>query len=397
MTRDEVRNLMHDYYDNLLSADEKSRIESYLEEFEDIAKEYELLRKLLDKAQTLPIGIKTPKSVLEKVSDELLTKSLEKIESDKQKKLRELTENTEKEGEKRKKLKKIGGITSSQISEPSSVSSKKFPKKILIIVLVLLLCIAGYFAYDYLITNLPWQLRAEYGQYQIGPNISSKQTLNEQEVLSTLDSSKVALTVPNAGRIELRSFSSVQLIKGKDKDNIISLLSGKLYAECKIDDPRLTIKTLPVNIIAKGGDFSVDVDDQGDVNVKTQNGIVLLESSKEKLLLIQDHVCKVKPNGNIGIPYHIDAAPELVQLIYAASFDEQKVFNPAQILALATPLDGITLLYLIKEINNRSDRSAIYQKLSEFYPPPPGITQEGIINLNEEMFETWLNDIEWQI
>lgn len=156
MTRDEVRNLMHDYYDNLLSADERSTIESYLEEFDDIAKEYELLRKLLDKAQTLPIGIKTPNSILEKVSDELLTKSLEKIESDKQKKIRELTENTEKEGEKRKKLKKIGGITSSQVSEPSPIPSKKIPKKILIIAFVILLCVAGYFAYDYFSTNLPW-------------------------------------------------------------------------------------------------------------------------------------------------------------------------------------------------------------------------------------------------
>ena len=397
MTRDEVRNLMHDYFDDLLSADERSTIESYLEEFDDIAKEYELLRKLLDKAQTLPIGIKTPDTILKKVSDELLTKSLEKIESDKQKKLRELTENTEKEGEKRKKLKKNGGVTSSQISEPSSVASKKFPKKIFIIALVILLCIAGYFAYDYFVTNLPWQLRAEYGQYQIGPNISSKQVLDEQEILSTLDSSKVAVTIPNAGRIELRSFSSIRLIKGKDKDNIISLLSGKLDAKCKIDDPRLTIKTLPVNIIAKGGNFSVGVGDQGDVNVKTQNGIVQLESSKEKLILIQDHSCKVMPNGNIGIPYHIDAEPEFVKLVLNISFDEQEIFNPAQILALATPLDGITLLYLIKEIKNPSDRLTVYQKLVEFYPPPPGITQQGIINLDPEMYEIWLNDIEWQI
>lgn len=87
MTRDEVKNLVHDYFDNLLSPEEKSRIESYLEEYEDTAKEYELLKKLLTKAELLPIGIKTPDTLLGKISDELHSKSLEKIEEDKQKNL----------------------------------------------------------------------------------------------------------------------------------------------------------------------------------------------------------------------------------------------------------------------------------------------------------------------
>lgn len=78
MTRDDVRNLMHDYFDGLLSLDEKDTIESYLEEYEDLAAEYELLNKLIKKAQSLPIGIKTPQTVLSKISDELLSQSLEK-------------------------------------------------------------------------------------------------------------------------------------------------------------------------------------------------------------------------------------------------------------------------------------------------------------------------------
>lgn len=397
MTRDEVRKLMHDYFDELLSAEERSAIESYLEEYDDLVQEYGLLKKLLEKAQSLPIGIKTPDTVIDKISDELLSKSLQKIESNKQQRLRELTEQTEREGEKRKKspIKKSKSKTTETYTEEKS--KRYFPKKPFILLLVLIICVGGYFAYDYFKTNLPWKLKVEYGQYQIGPSISSKTTLDKKETLSTLDSTKVSVNVPNAGRIDVESFSSLQLIKGKDKDNIVFLIAGNIEAECKIDDPSLTVKTEPVDIVAKGGDFSVRLGDQGNVEVQTGNGIVKLSNKKEELLLIQDHNCRVLSTGNIGIPYHINANPALVDLVLQASFEGEQTINLQQLLSLATPLDGITLLYLIKETKNRADRLSIFLKLNEFYPVPPGITQEGIINLDPTMFDTWRKDIEWQI
>lgn len=398
MTRDEVRNLMHDYFDNLLSAEERSTVESYLEEYEDIAQEYELLGKLLDRSQKLPIGIKTPDTVINKISDELLSQSLEKIESDKQQKLREFTENVEKEGEQRKKLK---GQQKRKTNTSNDTSSFQLPKRSikvpLIFLLIVIIIVGGYFAYGFLSTNLPWNLKQEYGTYQITPSSSNKQTLDEQETLTTLDSSKVDVIVPNAGKLELRSFSSLQLIKGTDTDNIALLTSGRVDAYCKIDAPRLTIKTRPVDVIARGGDFSVMLDDVGNVNVRTQNGLALLSNEIEELLLIQDHNCKILSDGNIGIPYHVNSDTALVQLILEASFNKNIPVDLDKLLSLVTPLDGITLLYLIKEAKNPADRLTIFLKLNEFYPVPSGVTQDGIINLNPDMFDLWRNEIEWQI
>jgi len=398
MTRDEVRNLMHDYYDSLLSAEDRSSVESYLEEYEDLLREYELLGKLLEKAHSLPIGIKTPDTIVSKISDELLSKSLEDIESTKQQRLRELTEQVEREGEKRKKgLINKKGKSDTAETKVEKTYKKGYPKLPLILILVLIICVGGYFAYNYFKTNLPWKVKAEYGQYQIGSTVSSKKTLDENETLSTLDSTRVSINVPNAGRLVAHSFSSLQLIKGNDNDNVVSLISGKIEVNCKIDNPSLRIKTNPVDIIAKGGDFSIEIEDQGDVDIQTANGVVKLQNKQDELLLIQDHNCKVLSNGSIGIPFHINANSEFVAMVSGASLNSNESVDLEKLLKLATPLDGITLLYLIKKSSSQSDRLTIFLRLNEFYPVPPSVTQYGIINLDSDMFEKWREEIEWQI
>ena len=157
------------------------------------------------------------------------------------------------------------------------------------------------------------------------------------------------------------------------------------------------VQTRPVDIIAKGGDFSVVLDDQGDVNLQTGNGMVELVNNKEELLLIQDHKCKILSDGNIGIPYHVNANPALVELVLQASFSGEQTIDLGQLLTLSTPLDGLTLLYLIKETKKPSERLPLFLQLNEFYPVPQGVTQEGILNMDAGMFETWREDIEWQI
>ncbi len=398
MTRDEVKNLVHDYFDNLLSPEEKSRIESYLEEYEDTAKEYELLKKLLTKAELLPVGIKTPDTLLGKISDELLSKSLEKIEEDKQKKLRQLTENTEAVGEERKKIseslvsKRKSGFTSSNETDAAKVKSTK-P---LIILVVLLMAVGAYFLYDFLNTNLPWQLKLEYGNYQIG-TAGQKSSIDIEETLTTFDSTKVAMIIPNAGRVDVGSFSSLKIIKGKDSDNIFSLVLGKIYGNCRIDNPKLKIKTNLADIEVIAGRFTLELNNSGDLNLATDNGMLKVTTPAREILLVKDHRLRISANGNIGMPIHLRTNAQLAEIIEQFSFGDSKVIDHGLILQLATPIDGLTLLHLIMKAKTIEERIPIFEKLSEFYPLIPGITNEGILNLDKNMLDEWHRDIEWQL
>ncbi|MDZ7764013.1 MAG: hypothetical protein U5K00_06245 [Melioribacteraceae bacterium] len=393
MTRDEVRNLMHDYFDNLLSQEERSSVESYLEEYEDVAQEYELMSKLLVKAESLPVGIKTPDTIIKEISNALMSKSLEKVEKRKQDRIREITEKSDKKSQKKvvKDQKESAGN--------GELQTKKTPFLKYIIVLVVLIALAagGYFVLKMLDTNLPWTIKAEYGQYQINGIYTPTTELKLNNTLTTFDSTRVAILVPDAGRVFVNGFTMVKVVQGNDVENIISLQSGSLDVKCRIDEPNLKIETMPAMLNSLGGDYKVSTYSQENVKIETGNGAVKILNPTEELTLIQRHVCEVKRNGEIGIPYHVNANEELVTLINKAAFDKNAVINYSPILELASSTDGISLFYLMKETKNEADRLAIYMKLNELFPAPPGITQEGIMSLNERMLNTWREDIIWQL
>ena len=398
MTRDAVRNAMHDYFDGLLSVSEKETIDSFLEEYPDVAAEYELLSKLINKAQSLPIGIKTPNTIIETVSDELLSQSLKKIESDKQKRLKELTESVEKEGGKRQKLKlskgsKVTGQTSTKSGDKSQKGSIKTP---LILLVIILLAVGGYFLYDYLNTNLPWQVKNIYGQYQID-NLFNKNSIDINQKLITQDSSRASVVIPSSGKVDVRTYSTIKVDRGKDGNNIVSLIAGKINVECEIDRPGLVIKSKPASVTVLAGNISASLTDQGDLIVSTGNGFVEIFNKKESILVGRDYNCKVLGNGNIGIPYHFDTDQNLVELLDKISFGNGSVADVDVVLSLAQPRDGISLLYLLKEAKNSKERLPIFLKLNELYPVIPGITQEGIMKLDKEMLNLWRIEIEWQI
>lgn len=393
MTRDEVRNLMHDYFDNLLAQEERSSVESYLEEYDDVAKEYELMSKLLVKAETLPIGIKTPDTIIKEVSNALMSKSLEKVEKRKQDKIREITEKSDKKSQK----KVLKNEKDSAGNGEQETKKTPFLKYIIIFFILIALAAGGYFVLKMLDTNLPWTIKAEYGQYQINGIYTPTNELQLNNTLTTFDSTRVTILVPDAGRVFVNSFSMVKVVQGNDVENIISLQSGSLDVKCKIDEPNLKIETMPAMLTSLGGDYKVSTYAQENVKIETGNGAVKISNPTEELKLIQKHVCEVKSNGEIGIPYHVNAGEELVALINKAAFNKNAVINYSPILELATSTDGISLFYLMKETKNETDRLAIYMKLNELFPAPPGITQEGIMSLNERMLNTWREDIIWQL
>ncbi len=391
MTREEVKELMHDYMDDLLSAEDRSTVDSYLEEYEDIAKEYELLNKLLEKAEALPVGIKPPEDLMKKVSNELLSFSIEKVAKNKQTKLQEFTEKSDssekRDDEKVKKVKKE--------SAPKSTGATL--KAMLILIVLGIVSIGGYFFYDMLIDNFPWKLKAEYGQYTVNGAFANSNQITGKDQITTFDSSRVAVNIPNSGKLILESFTSIKIIQGKDSENIIALDNGRLEAEVKIDEPALKITTPPVALISLGGEFSIEILNSGEVFVQTRNGLVNLKSNIEDLLLIQDHKCKISLAGEIGIPIHNEASEEMRQLIEQAGFGNDAIINYSLILDKASPQDGVTLFYLLKDANNKADRAAIFDKLNNMYPVPPGVTKQGIVNLKDKMLEQWLSEIDWQI
>ena len=63
-------------------------------------------------------------------------------------------------------------------------------------------------------------------------------------------------------------------------------------------------------------------------------------------------------------------------------------------LSQSRPRDTLTLWHLLARVNGE-DRVRVYEKMAAYSPPPPGVTREGVLQLNQEMLEMWRHELEW--
>jgi hypothetical protein len=59
-----------------------------------------------------------------------------------------------------------------------------------------------------------------------------------------------------------------------------------------------------------------------------------------------------------------------------------------QLLALSRERDTLTLWHLLYRTEN-NDRILVYERLAELAPPPPGVTRDGVLQLDETQLRLW--------
>jgi hypothetical protein len=55
--------------------------------------------------------------------------------------------------------------------------------------------------------------------------------------------------------------------------------------------------------------------------------------------------------------------------------------------------DTLTLWHLLARVDG-DDRVHVYEKMAALVPPPPGVTREGVLRLDQQMLDTWKNTLE---
>jgi len=54
----------------------------------------------------------------------------------------------------------------------------------------------------------------------------------------------------------------------------------------------------------------------------------------------------------------------------------------------ARPRDTLTLWHLLARLEG-TDRSLVYERLAALSPPPPKVTRDGVLQLDDEMLPAW--------
>lgn len=406
MNCEEIKISLHDFVDELLDENRKKEIEIHLKSCNNCFAEYKRIKKFFDKLKNMPYAIEPPNDIITILSEELLKKAVEDQAEEKPQPKVNIRKLKREQIKQEKILKNARGairksrvtksIFTTKISAPIAPSFSLDPKKTILTLLPLVLIVVGYFVYDFMLINSPWKVRTITGNVIINGQISVSERWDENESLVTDSFSKAVINVPNTARIEVDANSFLILQKAKDKQNRIKLVKGNIRIINSSLMPYLSIEVDHSVIQDRGGTFEISIDDNSIVAIKVDYGYVEIEQKGRTYFIDEGYTCEIRPNSHPGTPYRINAPEELKSEIKKFDYENGGDNSLQQIISLSTESDMLTLLALIERVSE-SFRSTLFNKISAYFPPPTGVTLEGIVKLDRDMLEKWWFEIEWQI
>lgn len=406
MNCEEIKISLHDFVDELLDENRKKEIEIHLKSCNNCFAEYKRIKKFFDKLKNMPYAVEPPNDIITILSEELLKKAVEDLAEEKPQPKVNIRKLKREQIKQEKILKNARGairksrvtksIFTTKISAPITSRFSLDPKKTILTLLPLVLIVVGYFVYDFMLINSPWKVRTITGNVIINGQISVSERWDENESLVTDSFSKAVINVPNTARIEVDANSFLILQKAKDKQNRIKLVKGNIRIINSSLMPYLSIEVDHSVIQDRGGTFEISIDDNSIVAIKVDYGYVEIEQKGRTYFIDEGYTCEIRPNYHPGTPYRINAPEELKSEIKKFDYENGGDNSLQQIVALSSESDMLTLLALIERVSE-SFRSTLFNKISAYFPPPAGVTLEGIVKLDRDMLEKWWFEIEWQI
>lgn len=401
MTCEEVKISLHDYVDQQLNDQMKREIAFHIRSCENCLTEYKKLTKFFLYLKEFPAVQEPPKDIVEMVRITLLHQSNQlydakhrddsprgrKLRQEKEKQARILY-NQQKAGERRDKKQKV--------KNPSFFTLNKELKRTIITLLPLFAIALGYFIYDLHKYNYPWEVRNINGVLLINGTTIANGNWSQDETLTTEDNSSATVLIPKIGTLDIGPLSVLNLVRAKDGSNEIQINRGTVTINNSIDMPELIVKAENVDIIDRGGQFTVQNTGYEGAIISVKFAFVELEYNGDTYYIDENYSCKVRSGFRPGIPFHKDASDSLKAAIENFDYKNGGESAVEKIIALAKEHDALTLLALIPQVK-QLQRQIIFQEISNRFPPPESVTRAGILRLEQEMLYRWWVEIEWQI
>ena len=229
------------------------------------------------------------------------------------------------------------------------------------------------------------------------PRIGSEQIANNGQLavgewLETDSRSRAQIAVGSIGNVDIDQNTRVRLLQTEPTEHRLELARGKMSARIWAP-PRLFFVDTPSAVAADlGCAYTLEVDDHGGSLLRVTSGWVALELKDRESIVPAGAACETRPGIGPGTPYYEDAPAVFRDALRKIDF-EHDASALAPMLDQARPRDTLTLWHLLARVNGE-DRVRVYEKMAAFVPPPPGVTREGVLRLDQQMLDTWKNELE---
>jgi hypothetical protein len=238
-----------------------------------------------------------------------------------------------------------------------------------------------------------WKVIATSGRPAIGSSVvHGSSVLAAGEVLSTDANSTAELRAGAIGRIEVAPDSVLRLVGSERGRHRLALDRGQIRARLWARPFTFGFRTPSATAFDLGCAFTLTVNSDGRGVVHVDSGWVEFEQDGRQSLVPAGADAIALPEYGPGTPFFDDAAAEFKAALQRLDFGQLQPDERASALALilhqARVKDAFTLLNLFRDASD-DERIAIYDRLTQLVPPPPGVTREGMLGHDQRMMDEY--------
>ncbi len=192
----------------------------------------------------------------------------------------------------------------------------------------------------------------------------------------------------------------MRLVETKPTEHRLELAEGRLSARISAP-PKLFFVNTPSGVAEDlGCAYTLEVDKAGDSLLRVTTGWVALQLKDRESVVPAGAACATKHGIGPGTPYFEDASEAFRAALARVDFDRdspiQGYTTPlAMVVSTARVRDTLSLWNLLPRVSGE-DRLLVYDRLARLVPPPPGVTREGVLQLNQQMLDAWKEQLEYR-
>lgn len=369
-----IDHLIQDLLDGELDAETASRAERHLEHCERCRRERDALRALLTDVQSLPRALDPPRDLWEDIEARLY-------------------ETAPPAGTSAATApKRSAGIQRGTVRDDAQARGSRRGRRIPLRIGVAVAVLAAAGAVIWLLlpgSGVGWGVETLDGRPLIARQLVGEQgVLRPGQWLETDAASRARLVVGTIGEVEVEPSTRVQLRRSKLNDHRIALAEGRIEARIWAPPRLFFVETPSATAIDLGCAYTLEVDSTGKSVLHVTSGYVELEREGKSSVVPAGAMCYASPDSGPGTVFAEDAASALRAALERYDFDGGREEDLDVILSEARTEDAMTL-WQLTERSDGARRARVYDRLTELARPPVGVTREGILSGDDDMFQMW--------
>jgi hypothetical protein len=242
-------------------------------------------------------------------------------------------------------------------------------------------------------SSAAWSVASVAGSPTVaGRKIGEAGRLAVGEQLETDSASRAIVNVSSVGQLEIEPNTKLRLIETRAGARRAALDRGVIHAMIWAPPGEFQVSTPSALAVDLGCAYTLSVDDRGAGVIRVTFGWVGFKLGRRESLIPEGAVCATRSGIGPGTPHFEDCPKPLSEALDRLDFgDESAVSHDADlktVLVEARPRDALTLWHLLARTKG-PDRLAVYRRLARFVPPPAVVTEEGILNGDQRMLDSW--------